>query len=193
MSRLAWVASGILGLGLIAVALDNRRLRGALADMRQERAEALAAPQVATLGPHGEAHPPDTSPPIAALPPTPSPAAAPPPSAPDLEEAVAARLAEQQAARMRQLQANATDAADDFADDAELSDEVREELHAIVDDAIADLIAAWEHHGDDLRGEAMQAEVAEIRADLDDDLIELIGEDGADAFQATLGPTSWLR
>ncbi|MDG1484146.1 MAG: hypothetical protein P8R54_31435 [Myxococcota bacterium] len=190
MSRLAWAASGILGLGLMAVALDNRRLRSVLADMRQARAAASAAPAVATLGPHGAAPSANPAPPAAALPPPAAPAT---PDAPDLEEAVAARLAQQQAARMQQMQGNAADAVDDFADTVELADAVRDDLHGVVDDAIADLTEAWKHHGNDLSGEAMQAEVTEIRADLDDDLVALIGEEGTDAFLSTLGPTSWLR
>lgn len=190
MSRLAWAASGILGLGLIAVALDNRRLRSVLADMRQARATASAAPAVATLGPHGAAPPANPAPPAAARPTPTAPAA---PDASALEEAVAARLAQQQAARMQRMQVNAADAVDDFADTVELADAIREDLHGVVGDAIADLTEAWKDHGDDLSGEAMQTEVAEIRADLDDDLVALLGEDSTDAFLATLGPTSWLR
>ena len=188
--RLAWAASGILGLGLIAVALDNRRLRSVLADMRQARAATSPAPAVDTLGPHGAVHPTGATPPVAALPPPTAPTT---PDAPDLEEAVAARLAQQQATRMQQMQVNAADAVDDFADNAELTDEIREDLHGVLEDAIDDLTETWEHHGNDLSGEAMQAEVAEIRADLDDELVALLGEGGTDAFLATLGPTSWLR
>jgi hypothetical protein len=192
VSRLAWAISGILGLGLIATTLDNRRLRGVLADLRQQQRSTPTAPEVASLGPHGEVHPPPSAPtPQAAQPQRPPPAKA--PVAQQVEDAVQARLAAQHAERVRRMQAQAADAVDDFADDAELSNDEREAMHDILRDTLTELVDAWEHHADDVGGEAMQVEVAEIRDELDDALVELLGEDSADAFQATFGPVSWQR
>ena len=212
MSRTGWIAAGILGLGLIASLTQNHNLQSQISTLNlrldgqeAERATAQRAGEVevATLGLHGAVHP--GTPALTTAPITNR-------GRPSLlnveseiedavekrlEEAVEQRMEERQDEWRTRMRDNMLNTVNDFSESAELSAEESESLHGVLEIAMEDLADIWQsHHEGSEEGEhdreAMHEDMVEVRADMDEALTELLGEDDAEAFQRELrGPLSW--
>lgn len=208
MSRFAWGAAGILGLGLTGAVVKNRQLTAQVETLSAQLAAAKAqeAPAVATLGPHGEVYRPQ---PAAAA----QPAAARQPDVSSsnpvlqiesaieeevearLEDAVEARMAQHREERQERMRSHVTAAVDDFADDLDLTDEDREAMHGVMEGAMEELSAIWSSYRDredrEAAREEMHEEMAEVRLAMSEELTALLGEEDAEIFQESLrGPLS---
>lgn len=214
MSRVSWSISGILAIGLVATALDNRRLRTALNQLQQAAATAQAIPEVDSLGLHGSVSQPAA--PRSSAPDDEAAAAASAATAPSrterddersgiaprmaerLDEAMEARISALRTERFAELQERASERVDDFADEIDLSDDDREAMHGILDVAMTDLIAIFESYSEvedrEEAREAMRAEGLEVRSEVEAALVDLLGEEDAATFQQELrGPLGWQR
>ena len=211
MSRLSWAVSGILSIGLVWTMLDNRRLRSTLSQLHRDQAAAAAAPEVDSIGLHGSVAPPAARPSTAAAADDEAPTPTPQPGrgsdddegiaamvADRIDEAVEARIDAKRAERFENMLDRTTDSVDNFADEAELSDEDREAMHELIDAAMEELVAIWEEHQDEADREAarqsMHSDFFEVRDEMDAALVDLLGEEDAAAFQQRLrGPLGWQR
>lgn len=212
MSRIPWIISGVLAVGLVASALDNRRLRATLTQNQLAQAAADAAPEVNSRGLHGS-----VSEPAAQRSSTPAAASSAVPSrsgdeqlddndrsgiaslvAERLDEAIEERINERRVERFAQMQDRATERVDDFADEIDLSDDDREAMHGILDVAMTDMSAIFESYSDvedrEEARESIRAEGMEVRSEVEAALVDLLGEEDAAAFQEEVrGPLGWQR